>query len=147
MINEPMTQEEMEAFLAEPRLAKVATLNRDGSPHVTPVWFEYVDGEFLTTVEAGTVKRFNLERDPRITLCVENDRPPYKAVVVQGIATLSIEGEKEVLLRQSIRYFGDEAGQAFFDSVKHGPGRLVRIKPVNIITWDRGKRPQAATTT
>jgi PPOX class probable F420-dependent enzyme len=147
MAGDAMTQEEMEAFLAEPRLAKVATLNQDGSAHLTPVWFEYVDGEFLTTVEAGTVKRFNLERDPRITLCVENDRPPYKAVILQGIARLSVEGEKEVLLRQSIRYLGEEAGRAFFDSVKEGAGRLVRIKPVRTITWDRAKRAQAVTST
>ena len=135
-----MTIQEMEEFLREPRLAKLATLKADGSPHLTPLWFEYADGEFFTTVEANTVKRWNLERDPRVAICIENDSPPYQAVMAEGVATLSIEGEKEVLERQAIRFLGEEKGRAMFESVKHGHGRLVRIKPDKIITFDRRKR-------
>ena len=135
-----MTIEEMEAFLMVPRLAKLATLLPDGAPHLTPLWFEYVDGEFRTTVEANTVKRWNIERDPRVAICIEGDSPPYKAVIAQGVASLSVEGEKEALRRQAIRFLGDEKGAAMFESVKDGEGRLVRITPHKIITFDRKKR-------
>ena len=135
-----MTVEEMEAFLMVPRLAKIATLLPDGAPHLTPVWFEYVDGVFLTTVEANTVKRWNIERDPRVAICIEGRTPPYQAVTAQGVARLGVEGEKETLLRQAIRFLGDAAGASMFESVKHGEGRLVTITPHKIITFDRGKR-------
>ena len=138
-----MSDAEVVEFLRVPRLAQLATLNRDGSPHLTPVWFEYVDGEFLTTIEAGTVKRFNLERDPRVAMCVAGEQTPYKAVTVYGIATLSEAGEKEALLRQAQRYLGQERGQRFFDFVKNGAGRLVRIRPERIVSWDRAKRDAA----
>ena len=135
-----MTPEDMEAFLSIPRLAKLATVLPDGSPHMTPLWFEYVDGEFLTTVEANTVKRWNIERDPRVSICVESRNPPYQAVMAHGVAVLSIEGEKEALLRQAIRYLGDEGGKEMFEGVKDGDGRLIRITPHKIITFDRRRR-------
>ena len=125
-----MTIEEMEAFLMVPRLAKLATLLPDGAPHLTPLWFEYVDGEFRTTVEANTVKRWNIERDPRVAICIEGATPPYQAVMAHGVARLSTEGEKEAL-----RPPGDsvprryEKGAAMFETVKHGDGRLIRITP------------------
>ena len=135
-----MTIAEMEAFLAVPRLAKLATLQPDGAPHLTPIWFEYLNGEFLTTVEANTVKRWNIERDPRVAICIEGTTPPYQAVMAHGVARLSTEGEKEALLRQAIRFLGDTKGAAMFETVEHGDGRLIRITPDKIITFDRRKR-------
>ena len=135
-----MSVQEMEAFLSIPRLAKLSTLHPDGSPHLTPLWFEYRDGFFLTTVEASTVKRWNIERDPRVAICIEDSSPPYRAVIAQGVARLSVEGEKEVLLGQAIRYLGQAEGAKMFESVKDGEGRLVTITPDKIITFDRRKR-------
>ena len=57
-----------------------------------------------------------------------------------GVAVLSIEGEKEALLRQAIRYLGDEGGKEMFEGVKDGDGRLIRITPHKIITFDRRRR-------
>ncbi|WP_432149589.1 PPOX class F420-dependent oxidoreductase [Streptomyces sp. bgisy029] len=111
-----MTDEEWRAFLSEgTRTAKVSTVRADGSPHVAPVWF-LLDGDSLVfNTGKKSVKGRNLERDGRVSVCVDDDRPPYAFTVVQGHAELSEDPEE--LLRWATRiagrYVGPEAAEEF----------------------------------
>ncbi|MFE2296413.1 PPOX class F420-dependent oxidoreductase [Streptomyces sp. NPDC059452] len=111
-----MTDEEWRAFLSEgTRTAKVSTVRADGSPHIAPVWF-LLDGDSLVfNTGKKSVKGRNLERDGRVSLCVDDDRPPYAFAVVQGRAELSEDPEE--LLRWATRiagrYVGPEAAEEF----------------------------------
>ncbi|MEW1612556.1 MULTISPECIES: PPOX class F420-dependent oxidoreductase [unclassified Streptomyces] len=122
-----MTDEEWRAFLSEgTRTAKVSTVRADGSPHIAPVWF-LLDGDSLVfNTGRKSVKGRNLERDGRVSLCVDDDRPPYAFAVVQGRAELSEDPEE--LLRWATRiagrYVGPEAAEEF--GRRNGvPGELV----------------------
>ncbi|MFI7236729.1 PPOX class F420-dependent oxidoreductase [Streptomyces cyaneofuscatus] len=111
-----MTDEEWRAFVSEgTRTAKVATVRADGSPHVAPVWF-LLDGDSLVfNTGRSSVKGRNLERDGRVSLCVDDDRRPYAFAVVQGHAELS-EDPVELLrwaTRIAERYVGPEAAEEF----------------------------------
>src|SRR3954467_6479053 len=92
-----MTNEQALAFIAErPRTAKLAIVKKDGSPQVVPVWIA-VDGEtivFNTGVE--TAKGKAMRRDPRVSLCVDDDPPPFSFVTVSGTVEL-ITDRDEVL--------------------------------------------------
>src|SRR5689334_413531 len=89
-VMQTLTAAEARAFLLEqPRTAKLATVRADGRPHVVPVWFD-LDGETIVfTTWHTTVKATNIRRDPRIALCVDDERPPFSYVLVDGIATLT----------------------------------------------------------
>ncbi|MGA6173589.1 PPOX class F420-dependent oxidoreductase [Streptomyces sp. NPDC012600] len=122
-----MTDEEWRAFLSEgTRTAKVSTVRADGSPHIAPVWF-LLDGDSLVfNTGKKSVKGRNLERDGRVSLCVDDDRPPYAFAVVQGRAELSEDPEE--LLRWATRiagrYVRPEAAEEF--GRRNGvPGELV----------------------
>jgi PPOX class probable F420-dependent enzyme len=68
---------EQQAFLLEgTRTGKLATVRKDGRPHVVPIWF-VLDGDTLvfTTGEAS-VKAANMRRDPRVAFCVDDETPP-----------------------------------------------------------------------
>lgn len=68
---------EQQAFLLEgTRTGELATVRKDGRPHVVPVWF-VLDGDTLvfTTGEAS-VKATNMRRDPRVAFCVDDETPP-----------------------------------------------------------------------
>ena len=80
--------EEIRAFLMEgTRTAKVAVVRKDGSPLVTPVWFLVeADGTIVFTTGKRTVKGRALGREPRVSICVEDDRPPFAFVRVDGVA-------------------------------------------------------------
>jgi PPOX class probable F420-dependent enzyme len=124
------------AFLQEgTRTAKVAYTSRDGRPLVAPVWFMVEDGAIVFNTGKDTVKGRALARDPRMTLCVDLEEPPYGFVQVQGEAEVS-EDPAELLRTATalgIRYMGAERGAEF--GKRNGvPGELVvRIRPTKVI--------------
>lgn len=86
----PMTDAEWRAFVSEgTRTAKIATTRADGRPHVAPVWF-LLDGDNLVfNTGKNSVKGRTLIRDGRVSLCVDDDRPPFSFVVIDGRAQVS----------------------------------------------------------
>jgi len=67
-----MSSEEVHAFLAQERVLTVATLGRDGWPHLMPLWFVVRDGECWGWTYGKSQKVVNVERDARCTLQVED---------------------------------------------------------------------------
>lgn len=129
--------EQIKAFLMEgTRTAKLAVVRKDGSPLVTPVWFLVEnDGTIVFTTGKSTVKGRALERDPRVSLCVEDDRPPFAFVRVDGIAELS-EDHAELQMcatRIAERYMGKERAQEFGER-NSAPGEIVvRVRMTNVV--------------
>src|SRR5580765_5284584 len=104
-----LSDSEVKAFLLEgTRTAKLSVVRKDGSPFVTPVWFLLEDdGSVVFETERRSLKGHALARDPRVSLCVEDDRPPFGFVRLDGVAEIS-EGP-EVLAwttRIAARYMG-----------------------------------------
>jgi hypothetical protein len=123
-----LDREEISAFLAEgTRTAKVAVVRMDGSPLVTPVWFLVeTDETIVFTTGKSTVKGRALERDPRVSICVEDDRPPFAFVRVDGVAELS-EDPADLRLcatRIAERYMGETRAQEFGER-NAAPGEIV----------------------
>jgi PPOX class probable F420-dependent enzyme len=74
------------ALFTAPNLAHVATLMRDGSPHVAPVWVEHADGLLRFAKEEESIGLRNLERDPRVALSATAFDDPYAVAKVRGTA-------------------------------------------------------------
>ena len=132
-----MSEEEWKAFLTgEPRTAKLATVRADGRPHVAPVWMDLDDdGTVVFTTHAETLKGTAIRRDPRVCLCVDDDRPPFSFVIIEGTAEIS-EDFDELLhwaTRISGRYMG-AANAAAFGKRNAVPGELlVRVRPDHVV--------------
>jgi len=75
----------VEDRLARERNVWLCTLRRDGSPHMTPVWFVYADGVWWIGCEGRSVKARNVAADPRVSLALEDGVHP---VVAEGVARL-----------------------------------------------------------
>ncbi|MFG2295695.1 PPOX class F420-dependent oxidoreductase [Streptomyces sp. NPDC048603] len=114
-----MTEEEWRAFVSySTRTGKLATVRADGSPHTAPVWFVLDGDSFLFNTGKDTVKGRNLVRDGRVALCVDDDRPPFSYVVLQGRAeVLHHAGNEAEMLhwatRIAARYMGEEHAEAY----------------------------------
>ena len=131
-----MEPAEVRAFLLEgTRTGKLATLTGDGHPHVIPIWF-VLDGEDIVfTTAADTVKGRHVQRDGRLSLCVDDERPPYSFVHVRGRAEASEEpGELlEWATRIGGRYMGEDRAEEF-GRRNAVPGELlVRLRPERTI--------------
>ena len=133
-----MTDAQLREFLTSrpARTAKLATTHADGRPHVAPVWYAVDDdGSLLLTTGARTVKGRNLRRDPRVALCVDDDRPPFSFVSIQGTAILDEDVGRMRPWAEIIggRYMGEDNAEAY-GARNAVPGELlVRIRPERVM--------------
>jgi PPOX class probable F420-dependent enzyme len=131
-----MTPEQVRSFISHgTRTAKVATVMRDGQPHVMPVWFVLDGEEIVFTTEANTIKARNLQRDPRIALLVEDDEPPFAFVHVRGRVTIHQDLDELRRFATAIgsRYMGKDRAEEF-GRRNAVPGELlVRVIPERVI--------------
>src|SRR5437660_9675925 len=125
-----------EFVLATPvRTAKLGVVRSDGSPHVAPVWVD-LDGEdivFMTSSETGKGKA--ILRDPRVSLCWDDERPPFSFVTIAGRAEISEDAAD--LLRWATRiggrYMGADRAQEFGRRNAVPPEMLIRVTPTRIV--------------
>jgi PPOX class probable F420-dependent enzyme len=116
-------------FLGEDpaRPAMLATVRRDGRPHVAPVWYGVDDdGTVVFNTGADTVKGRNLRRTGRAALSVQDDRPPYSFVTVEGPVEVSedLEEVRRWAARLGGRYLGADRAEEM--GVRNGvPGELL----------------------
>lgn len=122
-----MTEPEWRAFLAHgTRTAKLATTRADGRPHLAPVWFLLEGDELVFNTGRSTVKGRTLARDPRVMVCVDDERPPFSYVLVQGRAELSedLDDVRAWAGRIAERYMGADRAAEY--AARNGvPGELV----------------------
>ncbi|HWX52793.1 MAG TPA: PPOX class F420-dependent oxidoreductase [Solirubrobacteraceae bacterium] len=119
-----------EDLLTGKNFAHVATLRADGSPQVSPTWIDVQDGRpVLNTAEGRTWPR-NLERDPRITLEVQNMENPYEYVEIRGrVAERTHEGADEHIDQLAKKYLGVEQ----YPMRQPGEQRLIiRVEPEQV---------------
>jgi len=135
-----MTPSQIEAFLEAPRHAILATNRRNGAPQLSPVWSVFQDSLFYISVGAGTAKHRNLQRDPRVSLCVDGGHPDARAVMIYGTAEL-VKGDQP--LRQEMRWRiirhyheSEEAARRYANEVEDLPSVLVIVTPQRIISQD-----------
>lgn len=141
-LSQQMTPQEMQEFLAAPRIAVLGTINKDRTAALNPVWYSYDDGRFQVVVSRAVYYGKNVLRDARITLCIQQEAYPYKAVVARGRATVEPDAEFGLMRRLAIYYFGEERGKRYADATwaDHGEELLVvTLQPERLASWDYGK--------
>lgn len=132
-----MTDEEVRSFLmAGRRTGKLATVRRDGSPHVAPIWFVLDDdGSVLFTTGADTVKGMAMRRDPRVSMCVDEEAPPYGYIRIDGDAELSDDLDEMLVWAARIggRYMGADRAEEFGRRNAVAGELLVRVRPTKVV--------------
>lgn len=120
-------------FLDQPGFARLATLMPDGSPQATVMWYRR-DGDTITMVcPAAAQKPRNLERDPRVSLVVEDPESAFKYLEIRGNAEVVRDdsGARDELRRIARRYVGDRA-DGFVDDLSTDPRVLLVVHPRKI---------------
>lgn len=132
-----MTRDEWRAFVSHgTRTGKLATVRRDGRPHVVPIWFVLDGDDLVFTTGLRSVKARAMRRDPRVSLCVDDERPPYAFVMVEGRASLS-DGDPAELLRFATeiggRYMGADRAEEYGRRNAVPEEVLVRVAPTRVL--------------
>lgn len=126
-----MTEDQWRAFLsAGTRTGKLATVRKDGRPHIAPIWFLLDGPDLVITTGKESVKGRTLARSGQAALCVDDDRPPFAFVIVEGEATLHDDPAelKKWSTAIAARYIGTKDAAAFGER-NSGPDEvLVRVR-------------------
>ena len=79
-----MTDEKVVKLFSEKNLVFIATVMKDGSPQVSPVWANYEDGFILVNTAEGRIKHKNILRDPRVAVSVTSNHNPLDMTTIRG---------------------------------------------------------------
>ena len=148
-----MSQAEIGRFLMQGTFTgKLGTIKKDGSSHVVPFWFVLDNrnsrgqiGDIILTTGDTSVKAQNIQRDNRVSICVDDQIPPFSFVTIFGSAKIQPYKQKEVLkwaTKIAERYMGKDNAEAYGKRNSEEGLVLVRIKPTRIIAekdiaaWD-----------
>ena len=110
------------AFLEEPHYCVMATINADGSPQLTTMWYDVTDDYIVLNMTRGLLKERNLRRDPRMAICVEDG---MRYVTLSGRAEIIEDRalQEAEVNRLAIRYIGLRLGPRRWEVIK-GSDRL-----------------------
>jgi PPOX class probable F420-dependent enzyme len=121
-------------LLELPILAVLATYRRDGTVLLSPVWHEWRDNGFNVVTGSRDGKAGHLRRDPRASIVVCEDGPPYRGLELRATARLSMLEDQTIVRRIATHYLGPEKGERY---VEVGvDDLLIRLEPGELRGWD-----------
>ena len=133
-----MPKDEIKNFILQGTFTgKLGTINKDGTPHVVPIWYT-VDGEGNIIFNTGdkSVKAKNIRRVNRVRLCVDDQTPLFSFVIIDGIAEIISDEPSEVYKWAKIiaaRYMGYNKSEEYGRRNSAEGELLVKIKPIRVI--------------
>jgi len=133
-----MTKDEIKKFLLQGTFTgKLGTINKDGTPHVVPIWYT-VDEEDKIIFNTGdkSVKVKNIRRDNRVRLCIDDQTPLFSFVTIDGVAELISSEPSELYKWAKIiaaRYMGNDMSEVYGKRNSAEGELLIKIKPVRVI--------------
>jgi PPOX class probable F420-dependent enzyme len=120
-------------LLQAKNFAQVATLRADGSVHVAPVWVDVQDGRPVLNSAEGRAWPRNLERDPRVTVTVQNLENPYEYVTIRGrVSERTHDGADEHIDAMAKKYLGQDS----YPFRQPGEQRvIIRVEPEHVYAY------------
>jgi PPOX class probable F420-dependent enzyme len=105
-MSEPQIEKYSDLFKKK-AFANLSTLMSDGSPQVTPVWFDYDGTHFRINSALGRVKDKNIRRDPRVSFSIQDPENPYRYIAVRGkVVDITQKGADEHIDSLAQKYLG-----------------------------------------
>ncbi len=117
------------------RTAKLGIVRADGSAHVAPVWVDLDGDDIIFMTSADTIKGKALLRDPRVSLCFDDERPPFSFATIAGTVTLSTDPGELLKWGTRIggRYMGADKAEAYGQRNAVPPEMVVRVTVTKVV--------------
>ena len=140
-----MTDSEIATFIEEQKNLQVATIGPDGAPHLTTLWFAVVDDAIVFETFTKSQKIRNLERDPRITVLLEDGTEYENLCGVQISGTAELHSDEDTVHRLAtqvmVRNTPGIGEDVLSDAALHMARKrtAVVVKPDKVVSWDHRK--------
>ena len=135
-----MTDEELVSFFEKAQFARLGTLNEDGTIHIAPIFFKYVDGQIVMATQVPSRKARNIKRNNNVTVLIDTTDVPFKGALVYGKAELDYEDVISKRLAIFERRLSQEDAETYARRLS-GKWKcaIIRITPVHIASFDYSK--------
>jgi PPOX class probable F420-dependent enzyme len=120
-------------LLDDPNCAVLATLNPDGGPQTSVVWVGREGDDLVISTAAGRRKEKNVRRDPRVSLTVYDHEDPLRYAEIRGLATVTEDVGRELVVRLAEAYEGPGAGEQFLQLPPDVVRVVLRITPQRVV--------------
>lgn len=116
------------SFLDQPAYLRLATIQLNGAPHLTVMWYRRDDDAILMVTPADALKVKNLRNDPRASAVVEDPESPQRYLELRGEITVIDDDQRarQELREVARRYIGDQADD-FVDGLSDDPRTLLSL--------------------
>jgi PPOX class probable F420-dependent enzyme len=135
-----MASEEIDELLRSAEIGVLCTVDADGRPEGTPIWFDYDGDKARILVHHESKKARNVRANPHVSLTVDTRSAPYRGVVLRGTAAV---GGPDTALRRAlaVRYLGEDLGPRYIEQTKEldQDDALITITIAGRHSWDYSK--------
>lgn len=140
--------DEFAELLARPLIARVASIDDDGYPHITPMWYCWRDGAIWLVSRRQSRVATHVRARPRVCVSVASDDLPYTRVTIHGLATIVNPGPPSsadwrlLVHDMAARYVGDR-DPTYASRTEELPRWVIQVVPERITSWRGGGWPIA----
>ena len=129
---------EWAVYVGQEKMGRLSTIDPDGMPSTTPVFYALIDNELYFGTQKRRKKYRNLQRDAKLCFTIDTPTAPYKGIMIQGHARFVDDPAIMQRWHDALmyRYYGhrDSASWQYIQSLGN-PG-LVKIDIARIFQWD-----------
>lgn len=126
-------------FLKEQKVLRLATIDKNKTPHIVPVWYRYSGGKVYIGTNTKTQKAKNIKKNNRVSCCIDVgiNAPNIYGVMLQGNASLILENKKVKRIAKKIllRYFKSLENKSAKELLED-TDCVIEIVPEKFIVWN-----------
>ncbi len=138
-----MNDEELESFLKQGLFARLGTINEDGTVHIVPIYFNYVDGQILMASQEPSRKIRNIKRNNKVTVLIDVTEGTTKGALIYGTAELDYDdiiAKRIAIFKRRPWAPSPEEGEAYARKLGgKWPCVIIRVTPERVATFDYSK--------
>ncbi|OIK05645.1 PPOX class F420-dependent oxidoreductase [Streptomyces monashensis] len=123
----------LKSVLDGPVFIVVGTIQPDGRPQLSPVWVKRDGDQVLFSTTVDRRKKKNLDRDPRVSVVVQDPEMPYVYAEIRGTAEFAVQGAEELIDELSLKYTGKKYAEFNPASADDADRVIVRITPEKVV--------------
>lgn len=135
-----LTKEEIDNFIEKGKIARICSINKDGTIHAVPVWYNYDNGRIIIGTPKASRRAGNIRRNNNVTVLIDEVGPPTRAVIIYGKASFDEKNMDEATHSIFRRYMSEEEAKGYWKGLSElTEWILVIIEPVHIASFDYSK--------
>jgi hypothetical protein len=138
----PLTHQEIDDLLREARIARICSLNPDGTIHAAPMWFIYEQGQIYCATPLASQKATNIQRNNAVTVLIDSEDPPAKGVIIYGTGKVEELGPGELpwFISLYARYMPQDRAETRATTIfTISTWAKITVNPTRVASYDYAK--------